>query len=317
MSTAYRYRLCPKEEMEYAHEPSLEDAPIDFGDDCSVNDESMARIGNYLDIIDLEDKYLRQIFLPEPNTINIPSLHKSKEFMRLYCFDNKGCKVVQGNTYVKRGYILCKGYRKYLCKCSVGYKLVQNYNEKAANYESRADDGGITENSVYTPIWKVDTTSRTNCFEHTSSCTYRRINLGDISCSKWLNSARELEDAYDDSFWHEWNALAKKAFEIGRERAVPISLMRSCLNELYSKVSSFEREHDDHSNSNSGSTTNATETSLTLTPCRKRANSTNEASSEDILEKQRKVNPPLIIEAIREMDQLIEKSYPHSGMVGI
>ncbi len=284
----YCHRLCSKEEMEHTREPSLEDVPIDFGDDCSVNDENMAPIVNYLDIIDLEDKYLRQIFLPEPNTINIPSLRKSEEFKRLYCFDNKENEVVQGNSYVKRGYILCKGYRKYLCKCSVGYKLVQNYNEKGANYEPRADEG-ITENSSYTPIWKIDTSSRTNCFEHTSSCIYRRINLGDISCSKWLSSARELEDAYD-SFWHEWNAKTKKLFELGRERAVPIALMESFLNEMYSKVSSFGREHDEHSNSNSGSTTNATETSSTLPPCRKRANITNEESSEDILEKQRKVN---------------------------
>jgi len=189
--------------MENAHEP------IDFGDECSQNDENIPPIVYNHDVEDelpvVEDKYLRQRFLTEPNALNIESLRKYEDFMSLYCFDNKEDVVVQGIAYVKRGYIICKGYRKFKCKCSVGYKLVQNYNEKGANYEPRADGLSTAEDSAYTPTWRIDTTSTSNCFEHTSLCTFGRTNLDefDLSCAKLLITAKDVSDCS-----HELTAYA-------------------------------------------------------------------------------------------------------------
>ena len=76
----------------------------------------------------VEDKYLNQIFLRERNAINIAALRTSNIFTKLYGLNPKTYATVQGKKYERRGYIRCKGYGKYSCKCSVGYTLINNYD---------------------------------------------------------------------------------------------------------------------------------------------------------------------------------------------
>ncbi len=144
------------------HDTALIDAASASVDDISEGDENydgddenvppinngivneMAAIAEHGGV---EDKYLNQIFLREHNALNIAALRASNIFTKLYGINPKKYVTIQGKKYEKRGYIRCKGYGKYLCKCSIGYTLINNYEKSGLNYVPPADpipDGGYT-----------------------------------------------------------------------------------------------------------------------------------------------------------------------------
>lgn len=66
--------------------------------------------------------------------------------------------------------------------------------------------------------------------------------------------AKLLDDAYA-SYWHDWNSMAKDAFEIAKRRAVPISFMKQCMEKWCKELEAYgevilldddERTSNDH-----------------------------------------------------------------------
>ena len=150
--------------MSTGHNVSIDannSAPIDFGDD----DEQM-----HEDNGTIEDRYLKNVFITNEEAFNVKSLQKSKMFTTLYCIRPKDSVEVQGASYLKRGYIKCKGHKTYSCPCSVEVKLIQNYNPGGASYVGANKGSTVNDDvQVLKPMWYISS-STSNILHHCKSC---------------------------------------------------------------------------------------------------------------------------------------------------